>query len=133
MAEEFAELRRAGFDTVVCLLSAPETDELGLRREREAAEAAGLAFEWRPVDDFSVPQDDDFVVALHALRGKLAGGAAIAAHCRGSVGRSPLLIASLLVLEGEHPDDAWRMVAKARGLPVPDTGEQRRWIATLRA
>lgn len=133
MSEELADLRRQGFDTLVCLLSEPELAELGLRGEREAAEAAGLAFEWHPVPDFSVPAGERFREALWEMSARVKGGSAIAAHCRGSVGRSPLLIASLLVLEGEQPEDAWRMVSEARGVPVPDTDEQRRWIATLRA
>lgn len=126
--EELAELRRAGFDRLVSVLSEPELTELGLRGERAAAEAAGLAFDWHPVNDFSVPTDAAFVAGLRELHGRLGNGAAIAAHCRGSVGRSPLLIASLLVLDGLSPDDAWRAVSEARGLAVPDTDEQRRWM-----
>ncbi len=133
MAAEFAELHSAGFDTVVCLLSGPELVELGLRNEREVAEAAGLAFEWNPVNDFSIPTGGCFVDGLRALHARLQGGAGIAAHCRGSVGRSPLLVASLLVLDGRSPEDAWSTVSAARGVAVPDTDEQRRWIARLRA
>lgn len=133
LATEMDALRAAGFDTLVSLLSGPEAAELGLRNEREAAEAAGLAFEWHPVHDFTTPDGDCFRDALHELHDRLVAGAAIAAHCRGSIGRSPLLIASLLVLDGTDWEEAWQRISRARGLPVPDTDAQRQWIRQLAA
>lgn len=128
---ELGALRAAGFDTLVSLLSGPEAAELGLRDERRAAEGTGLSFEWHPLHDFSVPTGDCFREALWALHDRYQAGAGIAAHCRGSVGRAPLTIASLLVLDGAAPDDAWARVSAARGFHVPDTDEQRLWIHQL--
>ena len=131
LAAEMAELSRAGYDTLVSLLSGPEAVQLGLRHEREAALAAGLRFEWHPVNDFGVPSGQCFRDAVGELHAHYRSGGAIAAHCRGSIGRSPLLIASLLVLDGAPPREAWRLVATARGIPVPETDEQRQWIERL--
>jgi protein-tyrosine phosphatase len=128
-----ATLRAAGFDELVSLLSGPEAAELGLRNEREAARAAGLTFTWHPTHDFSTPEGQCFRDGLFELHDRLRAGAAIAAHCRGSVGRAPLLVASLLVLDGAHWEDAWRRVGLARGVPVPDTDAQRQWIRSLPA
>jgi protein-tyrosine phosphatase len=133
LATEMELLRAAGFDTLVSLLSGPEAAELGVRNEREAAEAAGLAFEWHPVHDFTTPDGECFRDGLCDLHDRLRAGAAIAAHCRVGVGRSPLLIASLLVLDGADWEDAWRRVSTARGVPVPDTDAQRQWIRQLAA
>jgi hypothetical protein len=44
-----------------------------------------------------------------------------------------VLAAAVLVEEGLDPDDAWRRIAEARGRPVPDTEEQRAFVASLRA
>lgn len=131
LAAEMAELAEAGYDTLVSLLSGPEAVELGLRQEREVAVAAGLRFEWHPVRDFGLPGGQCFRDALAELHAHYRSGGAIAAHCRGSIGRSPLLIASLLVLDGAPPREAWRRLADARGMPVPDTAEQRQWIESL--
>jgi len=130
---EMANLRATGYDTLVSLLSGPEAADLGLRDERSAAEAAGLRFKWQPVFDFSLPEGDCFIDSIRELHEHYRAGGAIAAHCRGSIGRSPLLIASILVLDGCEPEDAWRRIALARGVPVPDTSEQRNWIKRLDA
>jgi hypothetical protein len=37
--------------------------------------------------------------------------------------------ASLLVAAGLEPEEAFRRIEKARGRPVPDTPEQREWVA----
>jgi hypothetical protein len=41
------------------------------------------------------------------------------------------LAAALLVLDGTDAERAWSRVTRARGLPVPDTDEQRRWVTGL--
>lgn len=128
---ELAALRAAGYEVLVSLLSGPEATALGLRDEREACQRAGLAFEWHPIFDFSVPEGDCFREALSALYARFRQGAAVAAHCRGSLGRSPMLIASLMVLGGASPDDAWGRISRARGLPVPETDAQRQWVRDL--
>jgi protein-tyrosine phosphatase len=54
-------------------------------------------------------------------------------HCRFGIGCASLLAAAVLVLEGVDADEAWRRLTCARGLGVPDTEEQRRWVAGLPA
>jgi hypothetical protein len=58
----------------------------------------------------------------------VSGSTTNCAHC---AARASLLAAALLVLEGVDPDQAWRRLTRAPGLRVPDTDEQRRWIARL--
>jgi protein-tyrosine phosphatase len=57
----------------------------------------------------------------------------VAVHCWGGVGRSSLVAAALLVLRGSTAQAAWHRVAYARGVPVPETDEQRDWVARLAA
>ena len=71
-----------------------------------------------------------------AERGRMSGlalseGKRVAIHCRAGVGRSALLAAALLVAGGVEVEAAFRRVADARGCPVPDTPEQRAWVARL--
>ena len=59
--------------------------------------------------------------------------ALFAIHCRASIGRSSLLLAALLTAEGLTPDDAFRRLTVARGLRVPDTPDQVRWVERFAA
>jgi hypothetical protein len=45
--------------------------------------------------------------------------------------RSALVAASLLVAAGEEPAAALRTIERARGVPVPETAAQRRWVEEL--
>ena len=44
------------------------------------------------------------------------------------IGRSGLLAASLLVSSGIEPEEAIRRVSVARGVSVPETVEQKKWV-----
>lgn len=130
---EMASLRDAGWDTLVSLLGAAEVTELGLAGEEAAAGRAGIQFHSCPVPDFSLPEGEGFSRALFRLHDHFRAGGAIAAHCRASVGRGPLLIASLMMLDGGSAEDVWRRISEARGVSVPDTDAQRAWIKGLPA
>jgi protein-tyrosine phosphatase len=52
----------------------------------------------------------------------------VAIHCRGGIGRSSLMAAAVLVQLGAAPEQAWDTVSVARGMPVPETEEQRAWL-----
>ena len=62
------------------------------------------------------------------LQGVRDVGRNVAVHCRMSIGRAPLIAASLLVLTGTAPAEAWRRVREARGTSVPDTAAQWVWV-----
>jgi len=55
----------------------------------------------------------------------------VALHCRQSIGRSALVAIAILASSGLDPERAIEIVSSARGLAVPETGEQRKWIAIL--
>jgi hypothetical protein len=52
-------------------------------------------------------------------------------NCRQGIGRPAVIAAGLLVRAGLDPAAALSRVAAARGLPVPETDEQRHWVAAL--
>ncbi|WP_055589591.1 phosphatase domain-containing putative toxin [Peterkaempfera griseoplana] len=131
LEEEMAALRNYGVDIVVCALTAPELDELGLADEPRAAEAAGLRFVALPVPDRAVPDRTAILPTLQGLAERLHDGAHIVTHCRAGIGRSSLLAAALLILNGVEPGTAWARIERARGLAVPDTVEQREWTMQL--
>jgi protein-tyrosine phosphatase len=55
----------------------------------------------------------------------------VAVHCWGGVGRSSLIAAAVLVGRGTDAEQAWARIAEARGVPVPETDEQRAWVTAL--
>lgn len=128
LADDMRALRGLGVDTLVSLLMPGELRVLQLEEEEEHAVAAGLSFVSLPVPDLSPPSSVEIVAGLLSLRDEVASGRTIVAHCRERIGRSPLCVASVLVLLGVQPGDAWERIAKVRGRDVPDTAAQGRWV-----
>lgn len=130
LAGDLAAIRRDGIDILVSMLTKTEETELGLAYERALCEQAGIEFRSFPIPDRSVPASHR---DLHALAEDLATerrhGKNIGAHCRACIGRSTLLLAAVLCVEGISPERALCLISKGRGLQVPDTQEQAEWIA----
>ena len=126
---EMLALRQAGIDIVVSMLEDFEAAELGLRQERDAAQYAGISFVSFPIPDASVPPDlEAFLEFLSRLEQQLESGKRVGVHCRGCIGRSGVVTASLLIRAGILPIEAWAAISRARGYPVPDTEEQKAWV-----
>lgn len=126
--DDLAGLRRAGVDVLVCLQTEAECEQLGLSDEPGAATRAGLRFLSYPIQDFGVP-GADVEPLLDALAACLAAGEHVVVHCRGGIGRSSVVAAALLVRLGTPAAQTWQVIASSRGCAVPETEEQRRWLA----
>jgi protein-tyrosine phosphatase len=130
LADDLQVLRRDGIDILVSLLTPAETAALGLEREQELCGRAGISFRSLPIPDHSVPASHR---QLHELADALATerlhGKNIGAHCQAGIGRSSLLLAAVLCVEGLSPQHAFRLISNGRGLQVPDTQEQVEWLA----
>jgi protein-tyrosine phosphatase len=128
LTEELHGLRRLGVEVLVCALTATEQLELGLTEEATACTTTGLAFVAIPIPDRGVPDEQSLRPVLDQLQVALAAGRHVVIHCRAGIGRASLVAGALLVAEGLAPDQAWQRLAAARGLPVPDTDQQRQWF-----
>jgi hypothetical protein len=118
-----------GIDILVSLLEPDEAIWLGLGDERRLAEEAGLTFLSYPIRDVHVPANvQSFRAFVAGLAKRLRAGERIGMHCRGSIGRAPTTAACTLVHLGWKAQDALDAIQTARGYPIPDTEEQRRWI-----
>jgi protein-tyrosine phosphatase len=127
-------MKRAGVDVLVSLLQVEEANELGLSAEATACHAAGIMFHSFPIPDRETPSSAAlFSEFIERLRQEAYVGRSIAVHCRASIGRSSLLLAALLCLEGFTPKDAFQRLSLARGLQVPDTLEQILWVERFAA
>ncbi|HET9518976.1 MAG TPA: tyrosine protein phosphatase [Actinoplanes sp.] len=129
LADEMTGLAKAGVDVYVCALTPDECRRLGLAGIGDAVTAAGIDFLPFPIDDRGVPAtDDDAVVIGVRLAAHLRAGRFVVTQCFAGIGRSTLLAVVTLAILGMGADEAIRLVGEARGLPVPDTEVQHRWL-----
>lgn len=134
LASELRALKEAGFDIVASLLTAEESEELGVSLEADLSSRNGLKFVSFPIPDLGVPNSIDAARPfLEQLLNDLRLGKKIAIHCRQGIGRSGLIATSLLVLAGTEPAAAFRKASAARGFEVPETVAQRDWVMELSA
>ena len=121
--------RRAGVDTVVSLLTPGEEETLGLKREKEECAARGIHFLSFPIEDRGVPSSVTGAGKLVSdISGLLRKNLNVAIHCRQGIGRSSMIAAAALVLNGADLSEALDRISVARGLPVPETDAQRQWL-----
>jgi protein-tyrosine phosphatase len=129
LADDIARWQADGLNLVVSLLEPAEIAELGLRREAELCQAAGIELTSFPIPDRCLPPSRPAAWQLvSAVAKDLAAGSAVAIHCRAGIGRSAVIAACVLICMGIDADQALAMIGAARGLSVPDTEEQREWV-----
>ena len=127
--DEIRGLKKLGIDILVSMLTGEEEEFLVLQEEGASARRQGLRFFSHPIPDRNIPDSPgDTWTLARSLAAEFAAGKKIAVHCRMGIGRSPLLLACILVLTGVRPLDAWIAIGDARGCIVPDTPEQRAWL-----
>jgi len=129
LEDEVRAWGREGVDTVLSLLTSEEETDLGLQEEARRVKDHSMKFISLPIPDRQVPGSQaELSAVLDKLDADLASGKNILVHCRQGVGRTGLVAACLLVNKGLSADAAIKDVGAARGLEVPETAEQRRWI-----
>lgn len=122
-------LKADGIDLLVSLLTPEDEAELGLGAEKKIAGDLGLRFIAYPIPDRQTPSDlAGFRRLIAGLCDEVRAGRKIGAHCRGCIGRSTILIASILIELGWEPMRAVSQIQDARGCSVPDTPGQLEWI-----
>lgn len=130
LEDEIQSWRRSGVDVVVSLLANDEIADLCLTDEETLCQANGIQFYSFPITDRSVPSSREaFTGLVLKLAKQLADGKNLAIHCRQGIGRAALVAICLLIVSGSAAESAIQQVSAARGCPVPETSEQRRWIA----
>ena len=130
--EDIHQLKNEGIDILVSLLSFPERRELDLDEEKAACSSVGITFVNFPLPDRQVPPSRSaFLTFAHFLHRRATEGLRIGVHCRACIGRSSVLLATIMRLEGFTTKEAFHRISAARGLAVPDTPAQARWVAAL--
>jgi protein-tyrosine phosphatase len=128
--DEIAGWEKEGIDVIISLLEPEEIAELGLQREAARCHELGIEFVSFPIPDGGVPARAREAIALaEAIIVRLKEGKSVGLHCRAGIGRSALIAACVLALFGIAPGAAFDLIEKARGVKVPDTEGQRKWVA----
>jgi protein-tyrosine phosphatase len=134
LEDDVQQMKVAGVDVLVSMLPVEEALELGLEAEARLCEKAGITFRSFPIPDRQTPSATaDFVKFVGNLRDEVKAGRSVAVHCRASIGRSSLLLAAMLVCDGLTPQEAFQRLSDARGIEVPDTRDQVRWVEQFAA
>jgi hypothetical protein len=128
LGSEIQGWREAGIDVVVSMLTETDNSYLGLSAEAELCRSNGLQFISFPIEDFGVPDSlDDTLRLVSELNDLSTSGKSIGFHCRGGIGRSPLIASCVLMFPGESAETAFELVSLARGYPIPEAQEQADW------
>jgi protein-tyrosine phosphatase len=129
LGDEIANWQRRRVKAVLSLLTPEEQRELDLEDEAAQAQAHGIAFFSFPIPDRQVPDsEDNLSKILEQVDKELSSGKNVLVHCRQGIGRVGLVAACLLLTKGLNTGTVLNRVSAARGVPVPETPEQRRWI-----
>jgi len=129
LEDEISAWRHAGIDAVLSLLTVEEQKELDLADESSRVKSAGMKFYFLPIPDRQPPLTESEVrKAAEEIGQTLEAGKNVLIYCRQGIGRSGLMAACLLITKGLSSGAAVESVTAARGTPVPETPEQRRWI-----
>ena len=126
--EDIEALSSMGVGTIVSLLTYEEVHELGLGEEEAACHRRNIEFCHHSTPDRAVPETTAMRKLATDLFLQIQAGRTVAIHCRAGIGRSGILACCILIHAGITADDAIEAVSLARGVPVPDTLEQRDFI-----
>jgi protein-tyrosine phosphatase len=126
---DLAAWKDQGADIVVSLLSDDEMQMGGLTDEPKHCRDVGLEFQQFPIADHGLPESAEaFLELIETLHAEAQRGRAIVVHCFAGIGRSTLVAASLLVRAGLDLTEALEVISDSRGVTVPDTSAQHRWL-----
>ena len=132
--DDLRAIQREGIQTLVSLLEEEQVEMRDLSDEGRLAGMMGMQFIHHPLPDHSVPDDEeDFREFVGGLANRLRVGERIGVHCWASIGRATMTAACALIHLGWDPRAALIAVEKARGCPVPDTGDQEDWILNYKS
>lgn len=129
LEDEIASFKEFGVDAIISLLEPTEAYDLELTQEEHWCKEKGILFFHFSILDRDVPTYFDdaktFIKQIHTLMNE---GKKVSIHCRQGGGRSSMIAASLLVLEGYSVEDAFNKIIEKRGCQVPDTQNQIDWV-----
>ena len=127
--EEIHKLKTMGVSTLVSLLVPGEIRELALSNELEYCHEHGIKLINFPIPDRGLPDSKiEFKALVDRLDESLKAAHRVVIHCRMGIGRTAMLCAALLLRQGYDAGHVFGVLAKYRGVSVPDTNAQLEWV-----
>jgi len=62
---------------------------------------------------------------------EICAGKHVAIHCRAGIGRTGIIAGAVLLKTGKTAKEAFALISDARGVRVPDTEEQEKWLGSI--
>lgn len=132
IVETLSAVKHEGIGHVVSLLEQNEAKKLGVVQEADICLRLGMAYQNYPIKDFSTVVDrNSFIELVEDLHRRLFSGENIIVHCYAGIGRTGLLIGSILIYDDLPAKDAIEIMSAARGRNMPQTQEQYEYLLDL--
>jgi len=116
---------------LVSLIEGHEYGVYEMEGYAEEARAAGIAVEEFPIMDINVPREEqveEYADLVGRIVGFLRDGRNTVVHCRGGIGRTGTVAASVLVGLGHDAEEAIRIVRAARGPRMLEAYSQEEYV-----
>ncbi|WP_305985496.1 dual specificity protein phosphatase family protein [Roseibium sp. MMSF_3544] len=126
--DDIKKLKLMGIDHIVSMLTPEEADSLALANEGQICKRNGINFTNVPVVDRGIPEVAIAKELALSINADMHAGSRVAIHCRAGIGRSGVVACCVLIGLGSQAENALEQVSAARGVLVPDTIEQRKFI-----
>ncbi len=122
-----------GVGVLVSLMERDEYSDLQIPELFQKAEEQGMEVLYLPIPDYGVPnasEDDDYRPFIEDIANRIEEGETVIVHCRGGLGRSGMVAASVLVALGHSAEEAIKTVRGARkgAIETPDQEDRVRWF-----
>lgn len=129
LESEILHLKQQQVKVLVSLLEPHEVKELALRKEESYCTQHNITYINFPIKDRSIPENNLGTTSfMNTLVAEIDAGHAVCIHCRMGIGRSSLIAGGVMLLKGHPFKGLWDKISAARGLKVPDTSEQEKWL-----
>ena len=129
LEDEIIQFKKQHVGAIVSLLESDEIAELQLREQASLCAKHGIVYINYPIPDRDLPRSKEKTNELISqLNGMLDKGISIVIHCRMGIGRSSIIAGAVLLQKSGKADDILQHISKIRGVKVPDTDDQAKWL-----